>query len=284
MHESLGIFFNELLSCEPVSILDLGAQFDGEVPLYALVSSFVPCEILGIDVAENMSQDFLSQFQHPNVAEFRRAFLGSGEEHLFYSCSRATTSSFFMPNHVECQKYEGLSEPLNITDRQLVATIRLDDIVQDRVFHMIKSDLQGSDLDVLSFGTSVLARSLMVVIEVEFIEQYAGGPRFCEVQRFMEGNGFIFHSFHDFGTRPLAGFDPEWPGSGRGFKQWLWANAIFVRKPDMWEGLSNQMISIMAVLSHLQLKAFDYSWNLLRIIDRRNGTQKATHYVELLRA
>jgi len=282
MHEAVGQFFGDLLQAESISILDLGAQCDGDLPIYSPITSHMPCEVLGIDVSESMAQEFVSQFRPPSIAEFRSAFLGNGEEHFFYSCHRDTTSSLLMPNYLECEKYDGLSEPVAVTNRQLICTIRLDEIAAGRTFHLIKSDLQGADLDVLSSGISVLSHSLMVLIEVEFIPQYADGPRFCEVLRFMEANGFVFHSFHDFGTRPLAGFDPGWPKQSRGFKQWLWANAAFVRRADSWEDHSNEMIASLAVLTHLQLKAFDYTWALLSVMDVRNGTKRAQTYVELL--
>lgn len=58
---------------------------------------------------------------------------------------------------------------------------------------MIKVDVQGAELKVLSGGEDVLAAAQVVVLEVALLEQYVGGPLFADVIAYMAQRGLFVH-------------------------------------------------------------------------------------------
>jgi FkbM family methyltransferase len=58
-----------------------------------------------------------------------------------------------------------------------VEKVRLDDLFAGRTFDFVKIDTQGSELDVLRGGETVLARADYVLIEVSLVEYNLGGAR-----------------------------------------------------------------------------------------------------------
>jgi Methyltransferase FkbM domain len=256
-------FFIDLLGQDVVRILDLGAQNDGEPLLYKRLLDSLPCS-------------------SSVKATFATAYLGNGTAQTLHLCAQSTASSLYLPNNTECLKYDGLSSALRLTEKVRVDTTTLDALFPDRDFDFIKSDMQGADLEVLNFGARVLASGSVVIVETEFIEQYTGGPSFCDVRCFMENSGFLFHSFHDYGTRPLEGFDPARSTIKRGYRQWLWANAVFVKSIDSWAQISDARLLKHAAICHFQVQAYDYSWKILDVLDVRNQTDHASEYLRLL--
>jgi FkbM family methyltransferase len=58
---------------------------------------------------------------------------------------------------------------------------------------LIKVDVQGAELRVLSGGPDVLAAAEMVILEVALVEEYSGAPLFAEVIDFMARRGLVVH-------------------------------------------------------------------------------------------
>jgi FkbM family methyltransferase len=58
---------------------------------------------------------------------------------------------------------------------------------------LIKVDVQGAELKVLSGGPEVLAAAEVVILETALVEEYAGAPLFAEVIEFMARRGLVVH-------------------------------------------------------------------------------------------
>jgi FkbM family methyltransferase len=87
-------------------------------------------------------------------------------------------------------------------DRQIVALkmIRLDDLPAShsaRHFQLIKLDVQGAELDVLSGGSRILHGAEAVLLEVSFVEYNKGAPQFADVVAFMNAKGFVVFDILD---------------------------------------------------------------------------------------
>jgi FkbM family methyltransferase len=90
-----------------------------------------------------------------------------------------------------------------------VSIRRLDSLVQEKKLegpYLLKIDTQGTELEVLSGASAILAETEVVVLETSFFK-FLGRqePLFNEVVRFMEGVGFFPYDFFGGLNRPLDG-------------------------------------------------------------------------------
>lgn len=87
-----------------------------------------------------------------------------------------------------------------------VRAIALDCLVQDgeaNVPFLLKIDVQGAELDVLSGAEEILRGTEYVLLEVSFFEFLSGGPQFYDVVTFMKSRGFVTYDIHGLQYRPL---------------------------------------------------------------------------------
>jgi FkbM family methyltransferase len=110
----------------------------------------------------------------------------------------------------------------------------------DVVFHAMKLDVQGSELDVLRGAEEQLRHTVMLEVEVEFNPIYRGVPLFGDVDGFLRGHGFslwrlgqLVHYAHRGVDREtvipdLQAFDSRPVCFDAGPGQISWANAWYV--------------------------------------------------------
>ena len=278
------IFSQEIQQFDLVNILDLGARNDGEPPVYLEFTRLLPCHVLGIDIDEALGSGFCSQFRAPSRANYIAAFLGDGSQSDFYECRRGSVSSILPPSTSQCSRYDGLSEATEVIRISVVQTKKLSEVVGDFNADFVKTDLQGGDLAVLRHGSPLARNAGAILIEVDFIDQYANSYRFWEVAKELRDWGFSFHSFIDFGTRPLSGFLDHVAEQPRRYRQWLWANALFIAEPDRWSEFPSRRLLALASMMHGVFRSSDYAWKLLKVLDGRLGTQESQRFINLLRA
>jgi FkbM family methyltransferase len=89
-----------------------------------------------------------------------------------------------------------------------VDAIRLDSLIthgRTTPPFLLKIDVQGAELDVLSGAEGVLQETEYVLLEVSFFEFFQEGPQFHEVVAFMKSAGFFTYDICGLQHRPLDG-------------------------------------------------------------------------------
>ena len=89
---------------------------------------------------------------------------------------------------------------------RMVPVIALDSLVDDWGAippFLLKIDVQGAELDVLSGGERLLQNAEYVLLEVCFFGFFTGGPQFHDVVTFMESREFVAYDICDLQYRPL---------------------------------------------------------------------------------
>ncbi len=68
--------------------------------------------------------------------------------------------------------------------------------------YLIKADVQGGELEVLSGAKGVLKETEYAILEVSLFEFFVGGPQFYEVVHYMKSCGFVVYDIFDIQYRP----------------------------------------------------------------------------------
>lgn len=86
-----------------------------------------------------------------------------------------------------------------------VPTVSLDHLVTGKLKppFLIKIDVQGAELDVLSGAKDILERTDGIILEVSLFEFFKEGPQFGDVVAFMKSKGFVVYDIFGFAYRPL---------------------------------------------------------------------------------
>lgn len=69
--------------------------------------------------------------------------------------------------------------------------------------YLIKIDVQGAELDVLTGGLTALSGAELVVLEVSMFQFFQQGPVFCDVIDYMRSKGFVPYDVLELQYRPL---------------------------------------------------------------------------------
>jgi FkbM family methyltransferase len=89
-----------------------------------------------------------------------------------------------------------------------VSTIRLDDEIRSRGLsapHVLKLDVQGSELAVLDGARRILKDTELAILEVSFFDFFQGGSSMVEVISYMAERGFVPYDITTPLYRPLDG-------------------------------------------------------------------------------
>lgn len=87
-----------------------------------------------------------------------------------------------------------------------VHALSLDAVLEDRSVEtpiLLKIDVQGAELDVLSGAKHALKQVEFMILEVVFFEFFKGGPQFHNIVQFMDANDFVVYDIFDLQYRPL---------------------------------------------------------------------------------
>lgn len=87
-----------------------------------------------------------------------------------------------------------------------VPAVTLDDLCKDRNVSgpcLIKIDVQGAELDVLSGARETLGKTEYVILEVSLFQFVKGGPQLYDVVTFMKSHGFVVYDIFGLNYRLL---------------------------------------------------------------------------------
>ena len=263
-----------------VNIVDIGAMsFGAGTEPYASLVKLDKAKVIGFEPNKEECEKLGEQFSETH--EFYPYFIGAGGAATYYETNFSMTGSLYPPNTNLLQQFNNLHELTVLKEKHEVETRRLDDIEELGDIDFIKIDVQGAEVDVFRGAPNTLAKATLIQAEVEFVEMYEGQPLFADVDRVLRPAGFQFHTFLGFGQRAFKPFvvnnDPS-----RGFRQYLWSDALYVRDFMNFESVSEEKLLKLALMVHDLYQSFDLCLYILIEVDRRLGTQHAKSYITRL--
>jgi FkbM family methyltransferase len=261
-----------------INILDVGAALC-EQPSYQSFIDARRARIFGFEPDAEQCARLNREYGEPH--RFLPYFIGDGQPATFHQTNWSLTGSLYEPNSPLLEKFQHLAEIMSPVGTHAVSTVRIDDVAEIDDVDFVKIDVQGSELAVFRNASRILAGTLLIQTEVEFVEFYKGQPMFADVDIFLRNNGFQFHTFDGFGTRafkPLIINGDE----NRGLRQWLWSEAFYVRDWMHLESLTEMKLRKYAVLAHDLLRSYDLAHLVLVALDKKTGGGLATAYLNRL--
>jgi FkbM family methyltransferase len=204
--------------------------------------------------------------------------VGDGRMRTFYICNYSMTSSLYEPNTALLTKFQNLEELTRVVKTVPIQTHRMDDIPEVAHTDLLKLDVQGAELDVLKGAEKVLTDVVLVHTEVEFVEMYKGQAMFADVDQYLRGQGFAFHTFAGAAGRA---FKPLVVGGdvNRWQRQYLWANAVYVKDYMKLESLPAEKLLKLAVILDVEYDSVDLALEVLRVYDLKAKTGLADQYL-----
>ena len=171
---------------DPDTIIDVGANLGWWSRSILEISA--PKRLVAFEPVPEMAQqcrDLLAPWRAARVVEAACAATGGHSEFAVAAAHQA--SSLLSPDADAAVRNRGLK-----TDHWVdVKVVALDDVVDPswRV-RLLKIDVQGAELSVLSGATRTLRQTDYVLIEVNFTSEYVGGSTFPEVNEVLNNQRF----------------------------------------------------------------------------------------------
>lgn len=193
--------------------------------------------------------------------------VADGRMQNFHRTYFPACSSILEPNFKVAKLFSGVSQMLEVRERNRMPSTRLDDLIPRVPVSLMKLDCQGAERLILENGLATLEATALVFIEVNFYELYIGQPLQSEMFNFLREKGFSLVSFDDFKTNTLL---INWGEAGDGGVQTS-ADAIFIRNFDYLRSASNEVLlntlqAVMILTGNINLMKL-----LCRIIDEREN-------------
>jgi FkbM family methyltransferase len=265
-------------------IVDIGASNIGWPPPYQPMLES-GATLIGFEPSETAFKKLVADAEPNHI--YLKAAVGDGSPKALNFFWDPGMTSCLLPNEPVLDMF--LPYDCKVTASERVDTTRLDDITEIGEVDLLKMDIQGFELEVLNNAVSKLEKTLVIDIEVSFVQMYQGQPLFADIDLFLRQQGFQFHRFNYDADPALEGTEiqtvgPSWMASGTGLisynrGQVLWADAIYVRDYNQLDKLSNSQLLSMARVLHDCYQSYDLVQHLLTEYDQRLTGSFSENYI-----
>lgn len=262
-----------------IKIVDVGASDIGNGEAYHMLVDAGLASVVGFEPNQEACEK-LNKNNRDGRCRFLPYFIGDGNPAVFHETNWVATGSLYPPNTPLLEKFQNLAELVTPVAQHKVQTTRLDDIAEIERIDFLKMDIQGAELMALKNAEQKLKETLVIDVEVEFVELYKGQPLFADVDQYLRSQGFVFHCFN-----PCP--------SGRAFKplqskedinatvrQQLWSDVVYVRDWMNLDRLTEEQHYLYATLIHVLFGSIDLAHLVLRHLDQVTGANLSKRYLE----
>lgn len=276
------MLFEEVVAAPQMTVVDIGAMLlPGTRDPYLRLNKLGLLNVIGFE-PQAAECNKLNVLAMPGRRYLPYA-IADGRRRDFYITNTGMTSSLLRPNVKFVERFNHLSELMQVVSTSRIDTVRLDDVAELRAqgCDLLKLDTQGSEAEILAHAGETLKRCLIVQTEVEFVPLYEQQPLFAEVDQVLRRNGFMFHRFLGISGRTFSPLmvngDPN-----AALSQMLWSDAVYVPDLERLETLDSNSLLKLAALLHEIYGSFDLCYVVLAAHDRQFATTHAPRYFERL--
>lgn len=244
-----------------LTLVDIGAN-PINVPPYRALMEAGGCMVVGFEPQKD-AFDALQARKAANETYINAAVGRPGKSRLNVYPASGFTSLFRL--HSPSLEFLGRFQRLAGREETAVVTLRgIDEISQIPAIDVLKMDVQGAELDILTTGREKLAQAVAIIPEVRFYRLYEDEPLFGELDRELHAQGFVLHKFLPPARVMLGNSQGRRLNPNVIRSQLVDGDAVYIRnleRPEAWTA---------AQLRHLALAAdsiFDSPDLALRCLD-----------------
>jgi FkbM family methyltransferase len=250
-----------------IHIADIGAATINEIPPYRPLLQHRIGRLSAFD-GDERHRDEMVRYYGP-LSKVYTCVVADGRDHILHLATAASgMASILAPFARNLAFFTGLGH-FGRAEREVpVSTVRLQDIEGLSPIDFLKMDIQGAELMVLENAGPVLDQCVAIQLEASFIPLYEGQPNFGEIDLWMRRAGYMPHCFVDVKRWPIA------PLRGAGdeliaFNQLLECDIVYVRGLVSLDGLSDDQLRKIALISALCYRSPDLCLHVARELQRR---------------
>jgi FkbM family methyltransferase len=260
----------------PIRILDVGALDDPNAPPpYAALVAAGRAHLVGFEPNPAGFLTLTRKYGPPH--RFFPAFAGGGGPATFHKTQLPDASSLLRPNTEVLELFNDLPSHLTVVEALPVDTVRIDDVPEIGDIDYVKIDVQGAEIEVFRGAQTALAGAVVVHTEISFVELYERQPLFADVDQYLRGQGFWFHTITPITSlclKPLRAGAQD-----AGLNQRVWADAVYTAHPLRLAALATDKLRKMAALLHDVYRSYDVAFRCLQALDARDGATRCAEYL-----
>lgn len=248
-------------------------------PCHALVRDWPGSRLHGFELDPALCAA-MNAAAPPSFRYHARAIARARESRRLYVTEHPLCTSLYPPD----ARWPDMFQRLDVQRLKTEVTIETTDLDSFAAeadvgpVDFIKIDIQGAELEAFQGGERVLADTLMIVTEVEFVPLYVGQPLYADVDAHLRERRFMLHKFLGIGGRVAKPMVFE--QNPTFVNQQMWSDAVYVKNLFELERLSETQLLKLAVLAELY-NSPDIGLLLVRAFDKRTGSSLAKRMVAL---
>lgn len=248
------LFLHKLFPDDLPNIVDVGAS-PINVPTYLDMVKSGRCKVWGFEPQQDKFEE-LCAAAGSNESYFPTA-IGRGAKSTLNIYKGSGFSSLFRIRD-ESISYLGRYRRLSrLVDTVQVETRPLDEVEGLPAADLLKIDVQGAELEIVSSARRILSQAVAIIPEVRFFPLNEGEPSFGQLHDELVQQGFQLHKFLTTESLQL-GTSQSSRLRGRGNRsQLVDGDAVYIRPPETSGSLSARQLICLAKLSTEVFHSFD---------------------------
>ncbi len=208
-------FFKQIFGDRPITIYDIGANRGSTIAKF--VDYFPGARIVAFEPIVSLCEEIKSKFENYKNINIENTGISNFTGEQIFFVNKSIDTSSFLPSQKAGLNSD--SQVKNIAQINVPVKTIAQSYIEQKIeqIHILKLDIQGSELNALNGAEDLLAHKKIDVIYTEayFIQQYIDHPLFADITLYLSKFGYQLQDIYN----PIYGND-----------KLAWCDAVFVRE------------------------------------------------------
>ncbi|MEM6309020.1 MAG: FkbM family methyltransferase [Pseudomonadota bacterium] len=268
------------LSARPV-VCDVGAN-PIYVPSYMVLKRQGGCDVIGFEPQKEAYDQLVAAASDQET--YVNAALGKPGPATLYAYKSQGFTSLYRLRKASLdmlQRYQ----PQLATEQEIAVELQaLDDLEDLPPIDLLKIDVQGAELDIISGGQKALSQAVAIIPEVRFLPLYENEPSFAELDTELRRQGFTLHKLLDPVVQMLPSPQRDSLVRKVAASQWVDGDAVYVRNLEGMAEWSDAQLRNLALFAATVFNSQDLALMCLARLSDRGAAPKniGAQYATLL--
>ena len=262
----------------PIEVVDIGASGlpTSEAPPYEPLLSHGIARLTGFEP----NPEELAKLPASDIRRYLPHAVGDGGPATLHLTRHPGFVSTLAPDPSVTAHVHSFAALTEVTARQAVQTVRLDDIADLPRIDLLKIDIQGGEVAAFRGGSHKLARALCIQTEVAFVPIYRDQPLFADQDALLRSLGLRFFGFASAHRFPFTGTpnDLYFEAKRRDIGQLIDADAVYLRDFTTWDRLPVEDLKRLFLILTLCYPAISASLRLAGLLAVKDALPTPLHH------